>query len=449
MSIPTLKEITNTVVRMPSDSHAQSLANNLGLDITSVTWEDNARNKGSCWGPCISDMTLKVEGQDLPVIRSPNYEDITWDVELERIPLMVGNEHGETLFQTNLRDYLENFRDYLHDPSSWTGSERSLLREEDTCAIMSAQACFLPVSKEGGETSFNVSIYNYQTVQDDPAILSIVSSSNGTSAQIVDSCGSQKLYFNQNGEKCSFIGKRLSQHRVEQGRPNDGRPMTSEEKEQNVLLIIQVPLRQKNISRSYDFACDEAYYFEEDCFYDFDECDDCDNCLESMKSVDVEDAILSVGESEGKFREVGNLSIERDTRYPVRVTLQYYKATSNGHVDENVMAQVYQQIVDAREFGKNVGSLVVGGNTGRPTEFVNNGVYDIPMWWNEFWLMYGATFSQYTKEQAADKLFVNGRFCASTLNQCKSQLLSILGDGSSPNQNYPQPTPDFFEVMDD
>eukprot|EP01129_Flabellula_baltica_P013560 TRINITY_DN631_c0_g1_i2.p1 TRINITY_DN631_c0_g1~~TRINITY_DN631_c0_g1_i2.p1 ORF type:complete len:444 (-),score=107.95 TRINITY_DN631_c0_g1_i2:7-1338(-) len=443
MSIPTLKEITNTVVRMPSDSHAQSLANNLGLDITSVTWEDNARNKGSCWGPCISDMTLKVEGQDLPVIRSPNYEDITWDVELEQIPLMVGNEHGETVFQTNLRDYLENFRDYLHDPSSWTGSERSLLREEDTCAIMSAQACFLPVSKEGGETSFNVSIYNYQTVQDDPAILSIVSSSNGTSAQIVDSCGSQKLYFNQNGEKCSFIGKRLSQHRVEQGRLNDGGPMTSEEKEQNVLLIIQVPLKQKNRSRSFG-----GYALEMDIGYSLD-----DVCEEfsfnwfsdsRLRSVDVEDAILSVGESEGKFREVGNLSIERDDRYPVRVTLQYYKATSNGHVDENVMAQVYQQIVDAREFGKNVGSLVVGGNTGRPTEFITKyGGYELPIWWNEFWLMYGSTFSQYTKEQAADKLFVNGRFCTATLNQCKSKLLNILGEGSNPV--HPQPTWGLFD----
>jgi len=161
------------------------------------------------------------------------------------------------------------------------------------------------------------------------------------------------------------------------------------------------------------------------------------------EDADVEDAIISVGEVEGEFREIGDLEIKVDERYPVRVTLQYYKATSNGVIDEDVMAEVYQQLVDARSFGENVGSLVVGGDTGRTTEFTTKyGGYAIPIWWNEFWLMYGNTFSQYTKEEAADKVFVNGRFCQSTLSESKSRILSILGDGN------PTPKPTNWALFD-
>jgi hypothetical protein len=37
---------------------------------------------------------------------------------------------------------------------------------------------------------------------------------------------------------------------------------------------------------------------------------------------DVEDAIVKVGEAEGRYEEVGGLEIERDPQFPVRVTLQ-------------------------------------------------------------------------------------------------------------------------------
>jgi len=206
--------------------------------------------------------------------------------------------------------------------------------------------------------------------------------------------------------------------------------MTNEEKQQNALLIIKVPLIQKEIHKKSLMPSYNSMMFE------------VDDCLPSSSIVnffnesksekaDVEDAIISVGEVEGVFREIGNLEIQRDERYPVRVTLQYYKATSNGVVDEDVMAQVYQQIVDARSFGTNVGSLVVGGDTGRPTEFIKKyGGYTLPTWWNEFWLMYGNTFSHYTKEEAADKVFVNGRYCQSTLSESKSRILSILGNSN-------------------
>jgi hypothetical protein len=188
------------------------LIDNHGLAVQTVSWEDSARDKNSAWGPCISDMTLQVNGSRLPVIRSPNFTDLTWDVEVEKIPLVIGNERGEMLRTVTLKEYLRNFRDYLHDstPSNWKGSENSLLADRDSHVIMSAQACFLPVP-QAGEAKFNVCLYNYQSFKGNPAVLAIVATSNGTSAQIVEGdYGGQKLFFNKDGQRASFIGQRYA-----------------------------------------------------------------------------------------------------------------------------------------------------------------------------------------------------------------------------------------------
>lgn len=138
-------------------------------------------------------MTLQVDGHMLPVIRSPNFEDLTWDIPMEKIPLVVGNEKGGNLHTVTLKQYLENFRNYLHKPNGWKGHRTSLYAARDTHVVTSAQACFLPIAASE-ETKFNVAIYNYQTRHNDPAILAIVASSKGTSAQVLT--GSDSKYQN-------------------------------------------------------------------------------------------------------------------------------------------------------------------------------------------------------------------------------------------------------------
>jgi len=236
------------------------------------------------------------------------------------------------------------------------------------------------------------------------------------------------------GKNVLLLDKRLSEYRLEQGISNTG-PMSQQEKEQNMILIIQVPLEHPEPERNYGNrggkgspggrggggrgrGSARGASFKK-----------------NKRSVDVEDAIIQVGESEGVYKEIGNLDIKRDHRYPIRVTLQYYKATSNGAVNAEIMGQIYDQLCQSRSYGSNIGSLVVGGNTNRPTESVSYGGHPIPVWWNELWLMYKNQFSQYTEQQARDKVFVNGRFCQSTLSQSKTQILSILGANSNNNNN--------------
>jgi hypothetical protein len=75
---PTLEEVIERVAQMPRDKRSRDIASRYGLEISRVAWEDAGRSKGSEWGPCVSDMTLDVNGTALPLIRYPNYEDLTW-----------------------------------------------------------------------------------------------------------------------------------------------------------------------------------------------------------------------------------------------------------------------------------------------------------------------------------------------------------------------------------
>lgn len=62
---------------------------------------------------------------------------------------------------------------------------------------------------------------------------------------VIDKYDENLLYINRNGKKCYFVGQRLSDNRKQKGESDITKPMTQEEKQQNVLLIIQVPLKDK------------------------------------------------------------------------------------------------------------------------------------------------------------------------------------------------------------
>merc|ERR1719203_1519648 len=246
-----LHDVIVKVTSMVSwDSSANKLAKKAGLNINYVSWEDCARNKGSCWGPCISDMTLRVNDSCMPVIRQPNYSDITWDVKMNDVPVVVGNHQSDksTELQTiSLSDYLSNFSDFL--TNSEYKKEINLLSQKeskDSHVIMSSQACFLPI-QTGEETKFNVALFNYQSKPKNPAVLVIVSTAKGSSAQIIEG-KEQHLLFNNFGKKADFIAERVSDVRRKKGQTNiHDKVLSKEEKQDNVIVVVQIPLKQKKI----------------------------------------------------------------------------------------------------------------------------------------------------------------------------------------------------------
>ncbi|MBN1536522.1 MAG: hypothetical protein JW908_07305 [Anaerolineales bacterium] len=423
---PEYIEAIQNAANMTGDPQARDLAAEYGLNLVNVMWEDTGRYKDSSVGPNISDVTIQVQYQDsrsegyllslMPVIRFPNFSDKTADISLDKFYLLVGNEKGEALHKVSLREYLGNFRQYLHDPDSWAGRRDSLLAERDSYALVSAQAAFLPVPRQG-MAEFNPVIFNYQSYQGDPAVLTIVASREGTSATIIDNVRDgfeagyswgQRLFFNQNGERASFTGQRISDFMAEQ--TPEARPDTSDDSSEpasaeaagegglNMVLIIQVPLKQKN-PMDYGFMVMEESA----------EAMPAPNAV--MKS-DVEEAVIGHGKVEGPYTEIDNLDIERDERFPVRVTVQFYKATSNGVVSEADVKEIAEQIERVYDDAAYVGSLVVGGDTGRPTEY--DGPKEQPEgWWDAFWQRFTQN-TDLTREQAKTiwerlKMFVGWR----------------------------------------
>eukprot|EP01091_Cochliopodium_minus_P016945 TRINITY_DN6504_c0_g1_i1.p1 TRINITY_DN6504_c0_g1~~TRINITY_DN6504_c0_g1_i1.p1 ORF type:complete len:592 (+),score=180.15 TRINITY_DN6504_c0_g1_i1:30-1805(+) len=451
------EQVCIKVANMVGDNYSLNLASKHGLNIVYASWEDNGRNKESSWGPCISDMTLQVGDRMMPVIRQPNFTDLTWDVPMEKIPLVVGNENNDPLYQTNLKEYLKDVRSYLTKPNTWKGNVKSLYCEErDSQVIMSSQTCFLPVPKST-ESKFNVALMNYQSTQYNPAVLAIVSTSNGTSCQLVTNAGGwngQKLFFNNNGQKASFLAQRLSDNRLEKGLSLNN-PISEKEKQQNMVMIIQVPVKVKSrVIRHHRkqflpnvqcmINCSPHSY----AYDDIDEEQESFNVnkmsnqsenfafggmeLKKREKSNVEHAIIKVGEDEGEFPDFNNLEIERDTKYPVRVTLQYYKATSNGVIDEEVISQISNELKESRKYATSIGSLVVN-NSNRPTEFDKQHLVKVAPWWGDWWIINQQRFNYLTENQAREKVFKNGRFVDSSLNDVENRLYHILSSSNGSN----------------
>lgn len=399
------RTVIQQTVAMVSNGTAQRLAQKVGLNILNVTWEDTGRYQNSAVGPNISDMTIQVQQFNprsqqyelslMPVIRPPNFADESADVPLDRFFLWVGNERGKDLRRVSLKDFLGNLREYLHQPHSWKGDRTSLLAERDTHALVSAQACFLPIP-QGDRAEFNPVLFNYQSSADNPAVLTILATREGTSVTIIDNqrdgfeagrTWGQRLFFNKQGQRASLTGQRLSDFQTSD-RPSSASGVTAaEESGLNLVLLIQVPLKQKIVpNRVMDSVGAVAPMAAP--------------MMERSGNSNVEAAVIGHGRVEGPFTEIDDLEIQRDPRFPVRVTVQFYKATSNGVVAESDLVDIRKQIARVYADADYVGSLVTQGTTGRPTEY-DGSKQEPPGWWQDFWTRYEQNTGQSRQDALA------------------------------------------------
>ncbi|NJO85802.1 MAG: hypothetical protein HC818_03495 [Synechococcaceae cyanobacterium RM1_1_27] len=130
-----------------------------------------------------------------------------------------------------------------------------------------------------------------------------------------------------------------------------------EEDSLNVVLMIQVPLKQRQVpppmSAELSMAPQASMMMES---------------ADMAGRAGVEAAVIGHGEIEGPFTEIDGLPIERDPRFPIRVTVQFYKATTTGQPTAADIEQIHTEISQVYESGDAVGSLVTQGLTQRPTE---------------------------------------------------------------------------------
>lgn len=386
--------IGGLVAAVASNASVRSACTAHGVAVMNVAWEDTGRFKGSCFGPNISDMTLSAQGRDMPIIRMPNFSDLTSDHDIDTFYLVVGNEKPELAGPAGLGagmcapfKYSVTLKDYLMDIAEYTGNVRiqSLYHAaRDSKVVVGTQACILPL--RDGKVEFNVKLYNYQS-QSEPAVLVIVASSEGTSAQVVMG-RANSLRFNKHGQAADFVAERLSDDRVKRGVAVEG-AMSAEEKSRNSLLIIQVPLKVSAPSPS--FWGGDLLGMSDGMAVP---CAPCSvggggaafaasvspSSTASIRYRGIEAAMLSTGEAKGPFEGTKGLKMERDPTMPIRVTIQHYHVTDTADIPASSIEAIAAQVKELYDAAApwNRGSLVTEGETGRSTEMVGRAKHAPP-----------------------------------------------------------------------
>lgn len=359
-------EVVSQMVRSPA---TKSLLQAYGLDVHTVTWEDTGRDKGSAFGPNISDMTLIVRDTHslMPVIRKPNFSDVTCDVPVDAFKLRKG-------------DQITNLQTILKDLNLWL--------ERDSAILSSAQCCVLPCGASGN-VDFAVQLFNYQSVYEDPAVLVIVATKDGTSMRTLDS-SKVKLFFNDNDVARWFNAERLETVRIrekaEKTRVDSFREMTAEEKLNNSIMVIQVPLKQKKRPQSRGFyfggggggdgcappAAMAACASSNEKYADVEESSSgftlfSDNSprtgLAAPKPAGMDMAQLRLGSSEGIYPTLNTSELVRDDRFPIRCTFQYYRVTDQGSLTERDIVDIKEQLDQMLSVAQASGSLVMSDST--------------------------------------------------------------------------------------
>ena len=365
------RQVVMSVANMVDSERVYRSVQSRGLDLLNVMWEDTGRWLGSSVGPNISDVTIEVQMEDkkgristalMPVMRYPNFTDKTGDVKTDLIQIPVGNQKkGGQLEVITLTELLRDPTPYMSLPQTGTIKNGTLLAKRDSHVLASAQAAFLPVPKEGTATFWPV-IFNYQSTKKQPAVLTILVTRQGTSITVIDNARDslgphswgQRLFFNSAGMRTPLTAERLSDVQAK-GTTMNGESAATLGDDANLLMLIQVPLKIRVPRRQYAPAPAKSAAAS-------------DMAMEgggggsgygSRGRSDVETAVLGHGPELGPFVELDGKTIERDARFPVRVTIQFYQATSNGVVNRADVARLAGQIKKVYKQADYVGSLVV------------------------------------------------------------------------------------------
>jgi hypothetical protein len=372
------------VASLVSDPEAQRLAAARGLQFVNVLWEDTGRFQGSSVGPNISDVTIEVAGGAggrtlMPVLRFPNFADRTADVKLDKVWVRIGNQRdGAPEQAVTLRELLADPSRHLSLPGNGAIRGGTLLAPRDTHALVSAQAAFLPVPR-GARATFHPVIFNYQSTSGHPAVLSILVTRQGTSMSIVDNgrdqlgTGSwgQRLFFNAGGQRAPLTAERRSDVEAS-GATMNGESAASLGEDANLLMLIQVPLKVERPHRAYGMGAASPAPMPSMA-----------TSASKAEAADaMEQAVLGHGELEGPFTELAGLTIERDPRFPVRVTVQFYQATSSGQVTTSELGKLAGLIDAVYTRGDFVGSLVVPAPRDSPRPTAWSGAGTTPGWWS-------------------------------------------------------------------
>lgn len=252
-----------------------------GYSCKTISWDDVSRGTVdgalSCWGANITDTRLRSKcGTQLYTVRSDNWNEKLGHISASSIAVVGGNGlPDKDLKPQTLRDVLALLGKHGH----YAGLEESLSMnkaELDTKCSIRFQTTFLPVSEKDGKMEFATEAYNYSTTRiDDPKNLVMLCTTQGIALQ-QDGPNSQSLFHHAvdgDGKIHRYwLEAERSSHAV--GGPQEE---TMEERDAafargkatasvigtkamgkrfNVLMTVQVPLKQKRFKVTADVFAD-------------------------------------------------------------------------------------------------------------------------------------------------------------------------------------------------
>lgn len=367
------------------NTRVRGILQRAGLISTLESWEDAGRDHYSSGGPSMSDVRLAAliknrSGQIVPVpqtiIRLNNFEDPTVDVDLDDVFIPVGNAWGAKPFAVPLAMVLQDVVPFL----SWReeAPERlNLYSPRDRQVLVSAEACIMPVPKDG-KAVFVPSIFNYQSTAEHPAVLVILVSNRGTSITLLDNqrdgvhipgihLPGQMLFHNKNGEKSPFIVEDLravQKTKVGKKRVGDlgkaGQSIAGQG-DVNQVLMIQVPLKVPRRSILAATAMDTLEVLTR---------------TPRARAKDSESSPSGLGKGVvdvapftlGRFVELNHHPrIERDNDLPIRISVVRYQVSDTTDLTEAEIETLPRELDRIYRAGENLGSLVTGDDLTRIT----------------------------------------------------------------------------------
>ena len=202
-------------------------------------------------------------------------------------------------------------------------------------------------------------------------MLTIVISARGTSTATVED-KHQKLFFDDKGTARYYTAEALADRRArETGVANQAASthaqMTAHEKLDNLLVVVQVPLKHREVRRTKGvvYECEEAeveVYMMGPSYGA-----PVARCMRSAPAArgaaepparGMDMAVLGLGSAAGPFAGTRGRTLERDARFPVRATFQYYRATDRDHLTVDEANDVAAQLQQSTKVMTAHGSLV-------------------------------------------------------------------------------------------
>ena len=389
--------VVERVASMVSDDRLARRVARRGLRLVNVTWEDTGRAWGWALGPNISDFTLQVrhavaprvvvdpaiadpaalelptarwESTLMPVIRAPNFSDVTGDVPADRFYVRVGNASGAALETVALLDLLHDVGRYASSAASLSDGSNAridLSAPRDTHFLVSAQALFLPIPRQSA-AEFNPVLFNYQSAPGSPAVLVILATREGASMAVIENRPTdsglhwgQELYFDAAGKRAYFTAERRSDVAARiaaHGGPRSEAERSALGRGADVLAMIQVPLVHDDRGMLGGLPLPPegyGYTFEDDPLgLGFGP-----NDATIRVRSDLENAVLGHGRALGPYAEGYGTKLVRDARFPIRITVQFYKATATGDVSDADLDAIRTTIASVYAHADYVGSLVL------------------------------------------------------------------------------------------